>query len=104
MRRALLLAAAAVADDALDWLPASLRRLGPVSRSERHWNDLKDFFRPGGPSENFKIAIDASCVEDDLSYDTRFRPPRPFSDRTMPWWRLGSYPVSYTHLTLPTKA
>ena len=63
MRSALLLAAAAVADDAPDWLPASLRRLGPVTRSERHWQELKNFFRPGGPSENFRIAVDASCVD-----------------------------------------
>ena len=99
MRSALLLAAA-VADDAPDWLPASLRRLGPVTRSERHWHDLKNFFRPGGPSDNFRIAVDASCVEDDLSYDTRFRPPRPFSDRSMPWWRLGSYQLTHPKWSL----
>ena len=58
MRSALLLAAA-VADDAPAWLPASLRRLGPVTRSERHWHDLQDFFKPGGPSEHFRIAVDA---------------------------------------------
>ena len=67
----LLLLALAHADDAPGWLPASLWRLGPVTRSERHWHDLKNFFRPGGPSDNFRIAVDASCVEDDLSYDTR---------------------------------
>ena len=89
MRSALLLAAA-VADDAPAWLPASLRRLGPVTRSERHWHDLKNFFRPGGPSDNFRIAVDASCVEDDLSYDTRFRPPRPFSDRSMPFTKVAA--------------
>ena len=90
MRSALLLAAAAVADDAPDWLPASLRRLGPVTRSERHWHDLGKLLLSQSALEHFRDRADASCVEDDLSYDTRFRPPRPFSDRSMPWWRLGS--------------
>ena len=41
--------ALAHADDAPGWLPASLWRLGPVTRSERHWDDLRTSLSPAAP-------------------------------------------------------
>lgn len=96
----ILLLALAYAEDAPWHMPAALRRLGPVTHSTRHWRDLQNFFAPDGPSSHFKIAIDASCVEGDLSYETMRKPPRPFNDKTGPWWRHGSYQLTHPKWSL----
>lgn len=59
MRTTSLLLPLGLASAAPAWLPAALRECEPVARAGV-WDELLAFFRPGGGSESYRVAVDAT--------------------------------------------